>query len=109
VADRNPARAHVTCQARESKAAADVSPEIDDHAVTPALFQILNSVVQCVRKCQPKGAWEVRDLKQTDVLSNHRVDWALRLDNRRALLCTFPHGDCYYNLFPGARFWLSDK
>ena len=89
VADSDLAGAHIAGQASESQTTADISPEVDDQALTPLLFEIVNGPVQCLCKSHPHGAGKVGDLEKSNVFPDLRVNRALRFHYRRSLLVPF--------------------
>src|SRR5437868_203316 len=99
---------HVTGQTGESQATANISPEVYDQALTTLLFEIVNCVIQCIRKSHPNGARKISDLEKPNALPNVRVNRAFRLDDRRALLRAFSLGNFDHNLLRTLRAKLPD-
>jgi hypothetical protein len=67
VPDGNPARAHMAGQARKPEAASNVSAEVDDEAITTLTLQILDCVVQGLRKRNAESAGKEGDSQETNV------------------------------------------
>ena len=90
MADCDLAGAHIAGQASESQAATDISTQVDDQAFTSLQVEVVNCTIQCGRETQSRRRRKIGDLEKSNVLADSRMNWALRFDNRRALLRPFP-------------------